>query len=229
MIKNILFVSDTHGKHELINIPDNIDCIIHCGDESNSIEPIKNLQESLNFFDWFKSLDIRHKIFVPGNHSIAIEKRLIKPDDFPEINFLIHEQMELFGLKIFGSPYTPRFGKWSYMIRREVINRYWEQIPENIDILITHGPPKGILDLTINPDGKYFQCGCNALKKRVEKINPMIHCFGHIHDEPNIKNFGIYCKNPDQTKYANCSCVINNQKGINEGLVLNIQPTKVPN
>lgn len=65
--QNIGLLSDTHGKHHLVEIPDNIQIIIHCGDICNN----GNMDEILDFFDWYSQLAIPYKIFVHGNHDFA--------------------------------------------------------------------------------------------------------------------------------------------------------------
>ena len=92
-------------------------------------------------------------------------------DSIPEgITMLIHERITIEGLNIFGSPYTPTYGNWSFMKAREKIGRVWEVLPSGLDILITHGPPKGILDLTEDPEYNLLYCGDGALRKKVEKV-----------------------------------------------------------
>ncbi|WP_436717361.1 metallophosphoesterase [Roseiconus lacunae] len=143
----IWFISDTHNEHSGLQVPD-VDLVIHCGDEATHGNAWMNEPESKQFFDWYSNLKIPTKVFVPGNHSTAIEQGLIRAEDFPAVHFLIHDQMEWNRLKIFGSPYTPRFHDWAFMEKRGKLDIAWQSIPDDIDILITHGPPKGVLDLT---------------------------------------------------------------------------------
>ncbi len=200
------FISDSHNQHELLKIPTGIDAVVHCGDESESSNVWLNEPESRKFFDWFCRLAIPTKIFVPGNHSTAIEQGLITPDTYKDVKFLIHQQIEWQGLKIFGSPYTPMFFNWSYMKPRPELEPVWQSIPDDIDILITHGPPKGILDVTKDMDTRQpVNVGSNSLTRHVtQRINPRVHAFGHIHDEPKINNFGFVKQN--DIHFINCSC-----------------------
>ena len=83
------------------------------------------------------------------------------------------------GINIWGSPITPWFYDWAFNRERGVeINKHWKLIPKNTDILITHGPPSGILDL-VNADRTV---GCEDLLKRINSIKPKVHVFGHIHE-----------------------------------------------
>lgn len=210
----LIFISDTHGEHNLLNDilwdEDHKDSIlIHSGDGSNSKHPEKNLGEATQFLLWMEELPIKHKIYVPGNHDKAIYHNLLKPQDFPGIHFLIHEAIELEKIQFFGSPYTPTFGtNWAYNINRSKIAQWWEEIPKMTDVLITHGPPKGILDNTAASRSNLMeQVGCKALLNRVKKIVPKVHAFGHIHDEDGAFNNGIRTMGDFPTKFINSSIV----------------------
>ena len=100
--------------------------------------------------------------------------------------------MDVNGIKIFGSPYTPTFGNWAFMKSRETINRVWEQIPEGMDIVAVHGPCKGILDLSRNRQNVLEFCGDSALRKHVlDRIKPKYFLSGHIHNFEDIINTGF--------------------------------------
>jgi Icc-related predicted phosphoesterase len=217
----IWLISDTHNEHEGLQVPD-VDLAIHCGDESTHGNASLNEPESRRFFEWYSSLQIKHKIFVPGNHSTAIEQALIRPSEYPGIQFLIHSLTEVGKLKIFGSPYTPRFHQWAYMKKRAQLDDVWWTIPAEVDLLITHGPPKGVLDITHDSEtGNLIQVGCAALRRHVEtRVKPKIHAFGHIHDEKGISNYGIYTRGT--TQYINCSCCDLTGHLKNQGFVVNL-------
>lgn len=217
----IWFISDTHNEHEQLAVPD-VDLVIHCGDESESGEPWTNERESRRFLDWYSTLDIPSKIFVPGNHSTAIEHGLIRAADFPNVIFLIHGQTEWEGFKIFGTPYTPKFFNWAYMRERSELDSVWESIPSDIDILITHGPPKGFLDVTRDMDTREpVHVGSKSLRRHVlDRINPKIHAFGHIHDERSFTNYGTVTRN--ETMFINCSCCDLSGRLKNQGLLVEV-------
>ncbi len=145
-------ISDTHNHHSKLKVPDGLDVVIHCGDESENGNEWLNEPESRAFFEWYSALDVHVKIFVPGNHSLAVEQGLVRPEQYPEVRFLIHEQTELEGLVVFGTPYTPKFFNRAYMRAREDLDIVWQSIPDNVDILISHGPPKGYMDVTRDLD-----------------------------------------------------------------------------
>lgn len=196
---NIIVISDTHGCHEKLeqylydpNFTKDVDMIIHAGDASNTKNAAINNNELRDFLEWFQDLPFRYKIFVPGNHDTSVEQGLIKWQDFLDVYFLINRDVVINNLKIWGSPYTPSFGQgWAYNKARNKLDAIWQTIPEDVDILITHGPPKGILDLTHQNGSMYEATGCKALANRAMNLPDLkYHIFGHIHDETNITNSG---------------------------------------
>lgn len=218
---NIWFISDTHNQHQHLKVPD-VDLVVHCGDESTHGSPGLNEPEARKFFEWYSQIDVPSKIFVPGNHSTAVAQALIVPEDFPDVTFLVHEQTAWQGLKIFGSPYTPRFFDWAYMKARGKLDLVWQTIPDDTDILVTHGPPKGILDIAHDFDsGHLVQVGCAALRRHVDtRIRPRIHAFGHLHDEDGISNYGMYHRGA--TQFINCAVCDLSGKLEHHGMVIEI-------
>ena len=190
----IWHISDTHGFHKQLNIPEGIDLVIHTGDCSNRMDPYTNEPEVRQFIEWYEQVPIPNKIFIPGNHDTSIERNLIKGSDFISagIHLLNHDWMNVDGIKIFGSPYTPTYGQWAFMKSRETINRVWEQIPEGMDIVAVHGPCKGILDLSRDRQNVLEFCGDGALRKHVlDRIKPKYFLSGHIHNFEDIINTGF--------------------------------------
>lgn len=98
-------------------------------------------------------------------------------------HYLENSGVEVAGLRIWGSPITPWFFDWAFNRQRGAdIRRYWAQIPDQIDVLLTHGPPYGIRDL--NWQGTLT--GCEDLNQRVWEVAPKLHVFGHIHEAYGI-------------------------------------------
>lgn len=213
----IWLISDTHTHHKLLTIPD-VDMVIHCGDESNHFNPALNQHEALDFFDWYSNLPIKYKLYIPGNHSTAVYAGMIDLSMFDMIP-LIHEMTIIEGISIFGSPYTPSFGDWAYMRKRNRMQAVWENLPET-DILVTHGPPKGILDLTKDKDnGNLVQVGCKSLYNKVTELKPKIHAFGHVHTEKDCYNTGVLQSHG--IKFINCSC-LNHTQELYNGFIVEI-------
>ncbi|NDB80975.1 hypothetical protein EB155_14040 [archaeon] len=194
VVMKIWHISDTHGFHNQLVIPEGIDLVIHTGDASNYLDPYTNEPEVRKFIDWYEQISIPNKIFIPGNHDTSIERGLVRASDFISrgIHILNHDWMDVNGIKIFGSPYTPTYGQWAFMKSRETINRVWEQIPEGMDIIAVHGPCKGILDLSRDRQNVLEFCGDGALRKHVlNRVKPKYFLSGHIHNFEEIINTGF--------------------------------------
>lgn len=189
----IVAISDTHGQHRSLKLSKG-DIIIHAGDVSKVGRP----EEIQDFLDWFSKLKFRYKILIAGNHDFFFENahedviKKIIPDG---IIYLNDSGVEIKGIKVWGSPITPWFNDWAFNRNRgNEIKEHWDIIPDDTDILITHGPPFGILDETVY--GK--RTGCEELLLRVYQVKPKYHIFGHIHED-----YGCYTKG--ETTFINAS------------------------
>jgi len=209
----ILHISDTHGFHS--SFPNerfkDIDVVVHSGDCSNWLDPYRNEPEVRNFIDWYKDVPVKHKIYVAGNHDTSIERRMVTPGDFAQagIIYLENAATTIDGIKFWGSPHTPTFGSWAFMKAREKINRVWETIPDDTDVLIVHGPPKGYRDLSFDRYGALEFCGCSALGKQIRnRLNLKAMCFGHIHNMDGVEtNQGMSTYGDSPTIFSNAACV----------------------
>lgn len=189
----IVCLSDTHNCTNEIEVPDG-DILIHSGDATitGTVEEVKR------FSAWFSSLPHRHKVFVAGNHDWLFERNneLGRTLLSSKINYLQDSFVEIDGLKIYGSPWQPRFFDWAFNLNRGYeLAEKWKLIPSDTDILITHGPPNGILDL-VPRRGWDENTGCEELRNRVEEISGLgrlkLHVFGHIHCGYGVhEEFGV--------------------------------------
>jgi Icc-related predicted phosphoesterase len=205
----IWHISDTHTMHGWLQVPTDVDMVIFSGDCSNPSDPYLNEPEVRNFIEWYASLPIKHKIFVAGNHDISIEKRLVTPADIASkgIVYLENTSTNIDGLNIFGTPVSPSFGVgWAYNRSRDKMDKLWKSIPENTDIIVSHGPPKGVLDLSYNRDNELEYCGCSAMKKNMLRLKPKAVLFGHIHNFQDITNAGTMKVYGQDTIFSNGSC-----------------------
>lgn len=212
----IWHISDTHTFHGLLTIPDGIDMVIHSGDATNPKETYPNKVEMENFIFWFSKLPIKWKIFVAGNHDTSIEKKLITKLDFASngIIYLENDFTEIEGIKIWGSPITPTFGTgWAFNKNRAKTHEVWNKIPDGTDIVICHGPPKGVLDLSFNVQNELEFCGDNSLKKKMISLNPKLCLFGHIHNCEDIINAGTMKLSITDTIFSNGSVVTDGKFG----------------
>lgn len=177
----IVMISDTHNKHDELILPTG-DMLIHAGDATNR----GSLAEVMGFLGWMRKLPFKHKIFIAGNHDFLFERSpglaaaLIHGVRKSGVHYLQDDLIELDGLRVYGSPWQPRFHDWAFNLDRgAAIKEKWDKIPEDLDVLITHGPPYGVLD--VNEHAKAL--GCKDLWEKVKEIKPRIHVFGHIHED----------------------------------------------
>lgn len=218
----IWFISDTHGVHNQLSVP-KVDCLIFAGDSTNYRGLAKNELEFYSFKNWLFNLDIPTKILIAGNHDTHLLKKYNIDDlKYNGVIYLEHEYYSLDNKLMFGSPYTPTFYDWNFMVPRDQIYKYWEALTEGIDILITHGPPRGILDLSRNMSNRLEFCGDEALLKAVLRVSPKIHIFGHIHNNEDCINQGI--REYEGIKFMNVSCVTDGklEKISSNGIILEI-------
>jgi len=187
----VVFIADTHNNTP--PVPDG-DVLVHAGDLTGHGTPREVIQVGL----WLNSLPHKHKVVIPGNHDFLFEKdanhalSLLNCD----VTYLQESAALVAGLRIWGSPRTPRFYDWAFNVDRgEAIRRYWGMIPSGLDILVTHGPPHGILDTTNSGES----AGCEELANAIARVRPRVHAFGHIH-EP-----GGSTKEMDGTVFVNCA------------------------
>lgn len=193
----ICCISDLHGLHRKMKhkIPE-CDILIISGDYTNR-------GEKHQVDDFLKWLNEQHqctfKVFIEGNHDIhsdprfdwetggdkwfdvLLEKHKVNTED-GSISRLFNDSINLMGLNIWGSPITPDFfpESWGHNCPRgKQIKRYWDSIPENTDVVITHGPVYGKLDYVPYKGGYYT--GCADLDYRIQEIKPILHVCGHIH------------------------------------------------
>lgn len=218
-------ISDTHCNEDQLTIPKDIELVIHAGDSTNSKDWLYNEKEFNKFIDWYANLDAPNKILIAGNHDAWATKKWCK-DKVKDLGiyYLEHDYLELNGKLFFGSPYTPTFSDWHFMVSRSKIYRYWEVLEENIDVLITHGPPKTILDLSFNKDGILEFCGDMPLFNKVKKVQPKYHVFGHIHNVDFVINSGIRTLPDLDTTFINASCVTDRKMDVvsSHGFIINL-------
>lgn len=214
----IWHISDTHGYHELLKIPDGIDTVIHSGDFSNYYDVYKNEPEALDFLRWYGNLPIKNKILIAGNHDAYAHsgvKEFKKWYTHYNIIYLENDYVILDDIKFFGSPNTPKFGNWYFMKSRDKMYKHWSQVNEDVDVFIVHGPPKGILDLSEDRQHRLEMCGCNSLRRHIlERIEPKLCLFGHIHNFKHIINAGTIKLSAYDTMFSNGSVITDNKFGV---------------
>ncbi|CAF3353857.1 unnamed protein product [Rotaria socialis] len=182
--KRLRFIcmSDTHNDIDKIHIPHG-DVFIHCGDAVNHRTSSRDI---VRFNDFVGQLSHKYKIFISGNHCVCLNPK--RPDKSQKLLtnmiYLQDQLIDIDGVRIYGSPWRPKrgcfyraeaFGYDSKHIREDK----WSKIPEDIDFLLTHGPPYSIRDYNSSTEE---QLGCpDLLDEIVTRIRPRIHLFGHMH------------------------------------------------
>lgn len=216
-MKKIKHISDTHGYHSLLEIEDDIDIIIHSGDFSNFRDFYKNEPEARDFLNWYANVPVKHKVLIAGNHDAypaTFNKAFRSICKELNIIYLENKDVEIEGLVIWGSPITPSYGDWHFMKDRAKMDAFYKNIPSEADIVVTHGPPKGILDLSYSPVGTLEFCGCKSLRNHIlNRVKPKLHLFGHIHNCDDILNQGTMQINGCETIFSNGSVVTDRKFG----------------
>jgi len=194
-------ISDTHGMFRDIKIPDG-DVLIHAGDITRQ----GRLHELYDFNDWLGEQPHQHKIVIAGNHDWCFENASkASRSIITNANYLQDESVIINGVKFYGSPWQPWFLDWAFNVERgDKIREKWALIPNDVDVLITHGPTYGILDKVIGGEN----VGCEELKKVIDKISPQFHVCGHIHEAYGTQVI-------DGTSYINASVNSERYKPIN--------------
>lgn len=175
MSLRLVVISDTHGLHDQVEVPPG-DILIHAGDMSR-----RGALDEVRSFDRFLGrLDHPHKLVIAGNHDFCFERqpaaarRVLR-----HATYLEDDAISIEGVRFYGSPWQPWFYNWAFNLRRGAeIRAKWDEIPDDTDVLITHGPPLGHGDETVRGEA----VGCADLLARIQQVKPRYHLFGHIRE-----------------------------------------------
>lgn len=186
----IVCISDTHCqfiKGRPLDLPV-ADVLVHSGDLGlyGTLDELETAARILG-----ASRDLYRKVIATGgNHDHALQQFPILGRELLAsygIDYLEDQELIFEGVKFYGSPWTPTFGAWAFMKERgPEIRKVWDKIPLDTNVLITHGPPHGILDKTLIWGD---MAGCEELREVVLNNLPALklHVFGHIHE-----GYGMY-------------------------------------
>jgi Icc-related predicted phosphoesterase len=203
----IAFISDSHGQHPIL--PD-ADLLVHCGDLTGS-GSVKAFESNYSWLESARKRYPLGVLYTPGNHDRGLDREWIESNldldksniyrGLPSLSFndrqsilkglencgvtvLIDQSITIDGLKFHGSPFTPIFRNWAFMGSELWLAQHWARtVPKDTDVLVTHGPPKYILDLC--PNGNV---GSDSLTMFVKDITVKLHAFGHIHEGAGIRD-----------------------------------------
>ena len=215
----LVLLSDTHGFMSKIKVPDG-DILLHSGDICYHKGTPQEVEKE---FKLIGKLPHKYKVVIAGNHDFPIQdipgfaKQVALENG---IIYLENSSVELEFLNIYGSPWTPWFFSWAFNFEEQNIEqaqRCWANIPDNTNVLITHGPPRKILDRT--PDhyehlGRNVGCG-QLFSKTIKLPNLLLHSFGHIHCSYGYENF-------EKTLYVNASICTEQYRPTNPAYVVDI-------
>lgn len=173
--------------HEQLVLPQG-DILVHAGDFTGRGKQ----HEVGDFFSWLErqSDNFKHIVFIAGNHDMSFEYKhpwvvnMLKA--LPRnVHYLEDSEIVLDGIKFYGSPWQPEFFNWAFNLPRgKALAEKWDMIPYDTDVLITHGPPMGVLDYT---QRDMWNVGCLHLFDKVQQVKPKLHVFGHIHEGYGVK------------------------------------------
>lgn len=235
MTIKMVCISDTHCQLSKVKLPDG-DMLIHAGDALSR----GTYSEFISFINKMEKLannKYKYVIYVPGNHDIITEENeaLVKSECAKRnVIYLNNSGVTLEGFNFWGSGITPRFHDWAWNRDSgrcgtskppehplyKPIEPYWDMIPNNTDVLITHGPPKGFLDISIYNG---VHCGCPQLLDKLLEVKPKFHIFGHIHFYG-----GQTVKLNNDTTLVNASVCNEQYKPLNKITVIEICEKFVP-
>lgn len=188
----VVCISDTHNQQDRVIVPAG-NMLIHAGDFSFD----GSVRDVLGTLAWLNAQPHEHVIAVPGNHDRAFQS---KPDlldrireSFPRLHVLLDSGVTLRGLRIWGSPWQPWYDDWAFNFSRGLAGREearlkWSNIPDNTEILITHGPARGVLDRVASGE----RVGCPMLRARIRELHCLrLHVCGHIHEGYGLRRNGV--------------------------------------
>lgn len=213
----ICCISDTHSHHRQLVIPE-ADVLIHAGDICWKGE----LSILEDFCFWMKELPIKNKVLIFGNHETGFERgpkrqiaiEMVKGSG---IHYLEDSGIEIDGIKYWGSPVQPFFCDWEFNRQRgKDIKKHWDKIPSDTNVIITHGPPMGMLDEAPRGFNAIEHVGCqDLLNKLCELPDLKLHTFGHIHAAYGQKQVG-------HTMFVNASSCTESYTPTNPPIVVEI-------
>jgi Icc-related predicted phosphoesterase len=175
-LMRVCCISDLHGR-----LPDDVDAcdlLLIAGDISAHSREDNERFLRRDFPNWLERQPAEEIVGIAGNHDFVAKQW---PSIFRSLpwHYLDNQVIEISGLRIAGSAWTPRFGFWAFMADEDELARIWNQMPDDIDVLLTHGPPFGLCDLT----AEGVHAGSTSLRERLMELDRLtLHVFGHIHE-----------------------------------------------
>lgn len=219
----IAIIGCSHGRHAQLKVPE-ADMLIHTGDYSRRGDQ----SDAISFLKWLEAQPHKHKVFVDGNHDhfSQLHPKVfaeLVAEEAPSCHHLCDSGVILDGYHLYGSPWSPTFGRWYWNADRgDTIQAHWDKIPLDTQTLITHGPAMGHLDLimpTLDGERDLHQ-GCANLRTTIDERLHMLqlHAFSHLHYE------GCQTKVANGVTYVNGAVVDDGYSIRGQIQVVDIQP-----
>ncbi len=172
----LVLISDTHNQQRALRLPAG-DALVHAGDFT-----MKGTESEVKAFgEWLGEQRFEHKVLIAGNHDFLFERDPARARAFlpASVHYLFESEVTISGLRLWGAPWQPWFLDWAFNLRRgPELAAKWALIPAGLDLLITHGPPLGTADRTVNRE----DVGCADLAAAIQRAKPRLSVFGHIHE-----------------------------------------------
>ena len=205
----LVLISDTHARHRDFATPPG-DVLIFAGDMMTDGYRSREISD---FNAWLGEQPQTKKVVIAGNHDRLFESTTSAQGVLTNAIYLENSGVIIDGVKFWGSPAQPEFCNWAFNYKRgEDIDRIWGMIPDDTEVLITHGPPAGIQDW-VKP--KTASLGCRDLLHAVIRVKPKLHVFGHIHG-----GYGEW--RGTTTHFVNASLLDERYRPVNQPIVVSI-------
>ena len=184
-------ISDTHGRHhdlDLSKYP--ADVLVFAGDWTRGRD--LGLSETADFLQWLSEQPYKHKVFICGNHELQVEASTTQFDEmllmYPGITYLQDSEVIIDDIKFYGSPYSNEFCNWAFMENDVELSKIWDAVPDDTQVLLTHGPAYNCNDLVKRSYGNDPHVGSKSLhyRKLALQDSLRVHISGHIHEAYNV-------------------------------------------
>jgi len=183
----IVAVADTHTFERDLGVLPEGDVFVLAGDMLRG----GTLDELQGVAAWIRGLPHRHKLVIAGNHDWCfVHDPRAAREILGDAVYLEDTEAVLDGVRFWGSPWQPDYNEWAFNLPRgAALAEQWAKIPLGVDVLVTHGPPGGFGD----HGSVSGRAGCEDLLHRVREVRPLLHLFGHIHEDGGAWQDGGTC------------------------------------
>ena len=198
----LVIISDTHGHHEKLAPLPAGDVLIHAGDFTYFGYHPRQFE---SFAFWFLAQPHKYKVFIAGNHEVLFDTdreqalgQFMKLHNWSDnVYYLQNSGVYINDFYFYGLPHTPTYRGLGFNVDKQKDREdIFKTIPNQTNVLITHGPRYGVADLNY----RNIHSGCQALRNKVDQLsNLKVHIFGHIHE-----GYGVYGHNPVSVNASLC-------------------------